>query len=73
MERRERAGEQVGELGSLKENAFESTYKIFPLSMNCYKLWLEMSPKLGRVKSRAIYLSAIDHGELSILLITVPV
>ncbi|CAN9500887.1 unnamed protein product [Ophioblennius macclurei] len=63
MEERERAGEDVGamdpECTSVKSRS--STCIIHPLRMNCYKLWLEMPSIFGPIKSKAVYVSPIDH------------
>uniref|UniRef100_A0A4W6D5G8 Leptin receptor n=1 Tax=Lates calcarifer TaxID=8187 RepID=A0A4W6D5G8_LATCA len=63
MEKRERAGEIVGEMGPacLPITSGKKTCTIQPLRMNCYKLWLEVSSQLGPVRSKPIYLSPIDH------------
>ncbi|KAM9385085.1 leptin receptor isoform 2-T3 [Pholidichthys leucotaenia] len=63
MEERERAGEEVGELGPARPE-FESSEEsctIHRLRTNCYKLWLEDLSRLGPVRSKPIYLSPIDH------------
>ncbi|XP_056132005.1 leptin receptor isoform X2 [Lampris incognitus] len=66
MEERERAGEEVGELGQatcqsgrLVERVWSCT--IQPLRMNCYKLWLEVQSPMGPIRSRPIYVSPTDH------------
>uniref|UniRef100_A0A667ZIW4 Leptin receptor n=1 Tax=Myripristis murdjan TaxID=586833 RepID=A0A667ZIW4_9TELE len=72
MEERDRAGEEVGEMGqatcqsawgsgakSGKERVWTCT--IQPLRMNCYKLWLEVPSPLGPIRSKPIYLSPTDH------------
>lgn len=61
MEERERAGEEVGEMGPACTGSSACT--IQPLRMNCYKLWLEMPSQLGPVRSKPVYLSPIDYGE----------
>ncbi|XP_051232121.1 leptin receptor isoform X3 [Dicentrarchus labrax] len=63
MEERERAGENVGEMGPdcLQVRSQQKTCTIQPLRMNCYKLWLEMPSRLGPIRSKPIYLSPIDH------------
>ncbi|GLD49719.1 leptin receptor [Lates japonicus] len=63
MEERERAGEIVGEMrpACLPITSGKKTCTIQPLRMNCYKLWLEVSSRLGPVRSKPIYLSPIDH------------
>ncbi|XP_076583053.1 leptin receptor [Chaetodon auriga] len=63
MEERERAGEKVGEMGPacLQVRSRQKTCTIQPLRMNCYKLWLEVSSRLGPIRSKPVYLSPIDH------------
>ncbi|XP_040895895.1 leptin receptor isoform X2 [Toxotes jaculatrix] len=63
MEERERVGEKVGEMGPacLQVRSRKKTCTIQPLRMNCYKLWLEVPSRLGPIKSKAVYLSPIDH------------
>ncbi|XP_056235000.1 leptin receptor isoform X1 [Seriola aureovittata] len=63
MEERERAGEKVGEMGPacLPVRSREKSCTIQPLRMNCYKLWLEVSSRLGPIRSKPVYLSPIDH------------
>uniref|UniRef100_A0A7N5ZZW8 Fibronectin type-III domain-containing protein n=1 Tax=Anabas testudineus TaxID=64144 RepID=A0A7N5ZZW8_ANATE len=63
MEERERAGEEVGEMGPdcLQVRSRQETCTIQPLRMNCYKLWLEEPYQLGPVRSKPTYLSPIDH------------
>lgn len=41
----------------------KTTCTIENLSMNCYKLWLEVASPLGPIQSKPIYLTARDHGE----------
>lgn len=41
----------------------KTTCTIENLSMNCYKLWLEVAHPQGLILSRPIYLTARDHGE----------
>lgn len=59
MEEKDRAGDEVGELGPLCNNQKSCTIR--PLRMNCYKLWLEMDSPLGPIKSKPIYVSPIEH------------
>ncbi|XP_071398759.1 leptin receptor [Centroberyx affinis] len=63
MEARERAGEEVGEMGQAACQSAERvwTCTIQPLRMNCYKLWLEVPSRLGPIRSRPVYLSPTDH------------
>ncbi|XP_071342277.1 leptin receptor isoform X2 [Trachinotus anak] len=63
MEERERAGENVWEMGPvcLQVRSEHETCTIRPLRMNCYKLWLEVPSRLGPIRSKPIYLSPIDH------------
>lgn len=41
----------------------KTTCTIKNLSMNCYKLWLEVKSPLGPILSKPVYLTARDHGE----------
>lgn len=41
----------------------KTTCTIENLSMNCYKLWLEVESPLGLILSKPVYLTARDHGE----------
>lgn len=41
----------------------KTTCTIENLSMNCYKLWLEVTSPLGPIQSKPVYLTARDHGE----------
>ncbi|XP_059197879.1 leptin receptor [Centropristis striata] len=63
MEERERAGENVGELGPscLQVRNRQKSCTIHPLRMNCYKLWLEVPSRLGPIRSKPVYLSPIDY------------
>ncbi|XP_047443679.1 leptin receptor [Mugil cephalus] len=63
MQERERAGEEVGEMGPAcsQVRPKQKTCTIYPLNMNCYKLWLEVPSKLGRISSKPVYLSPVDH------------
>lgn len=65
MEEKERAGEEVGQVGPscLPDDSKQKTCTIQPLRMNCYKVWLEVLSPLGPVRSKPIYLTPIDHGE----------
>ncbi|XP_069377751.1 leptin receptor isoform X2 [Paralichthys olivaceus] len=63
MEERDRAGEEVGEMGPacLQVRSKQKSCIIQPLRMNCYKLWLEVASRLGPIRSKPVYLSPIDH------------
>ncbi|KAI3368569.1 hypothetical protein L3Q82_025575, partial [Scortum barcoo] len=61
MEEKERAGEQVGEMGPACLETLTRTCTIQPVRMNCYKLWLEVPSRLGPIRSKPIYLSPRDH------------
>ncbi|KAM3620179.1 uncharacterized protein V6R79_019401 [Siganus canaliculatus] len=63
MEDRDRAGEEVGDVGPgcLQVRSRQRSCIIQPLRMNCYKLWLEVPSRLGPVRSRPVYLSPVDH------------
>lgn len=66
MEERDRAGENVGHEGSscLQLRSRERLCTIRPLKTNCYKLWLEVPSHLGPIRSKPVYLTPNDHGEL---------
>ncbi|KAM9848864.1 leptin receptor [Aulostomus maculatus] len=63
MEEREKAGEEVGEMGPVcpPVGSWQKPCTIQPLRMNCYKLWLEVQSQLGPIRSKPVYLSPIDH------------
>ncbi|XP_076026277.1 leptin receptor [Genypterus blacodes] len=66
MEEREKAGEQVGEMGEVTCQSGRlghelRTCSIQPLRMNCYKLWLELPSRFGPIRSKPVYLSPTDH------------
>ncbi|KAM3876341.1 leptin receptor [Diretmus argenteus] len=64
MEERERAGEEVGEMGQCQSGRLGGrvrTCTIQPLRMNCYKLWLEVPSRLGPIRSKPIYVLPTDH------------
>uniref|UniRef100_A0A669DPX0 Leptin receptor n=1 Tax=Oreochromis niloticus TaxID=8128 RepID=A0A669DPX0_ORENI len=61
MEERERAGENLGEMGPACMEGGQETCTIHPLRMNCYKLWLELPSQLGPIRSKPVYLSPVDH------------
>lgn len=48
---------------SCHQVGFRKTCTIKHLSMNCYKLWLEVPSPLGPILSRPVYLTPRDHGE----------
>ncbi|XP_056271204.1 leptin receptor [Pseudoliparis swirei] len=63
MEARERAGEEVGEVGPAcpQVQSKRGSCSIRPLRMNCYRLWLEVPSRLGPVRTKPTYLTPIDH------------
>ncbi|XP_062251354.1 leptin receptor isoform X1 [Platichthys flesus] len=63
MEERDRAGQEVGQMGPtcLHVRSDQKSCTIQPLRMNCYKLWLEEESRLGPIRSKPVYLSPIDH------------
>lgn len=62
---KEEVGEQEGadQPNCRLVDSTKTTCTIENLSMNCYKLWLEVASPLGPIQSKPIYLEARDHGE----------